>query len=61
VASETEEGIYYNFGIIDYLQEYNVAKKTENFIKKMVTREFKESIVTVEEPEVYSNRLILFI
>lgn len=38
VASETEDGIYYNFGIIDYLQEYNVAKKTENFIKKMVTR-----------------------
>jgi hypothetical protein len=61
VSSETEEGIYYHFGIIDYLQEWDMTKRTERFLKKMVTREFKESIVTAEEPHIYSSRLIEFI
>lgn len=61
VVSEAEEGIYYHFGIIDYLQEWNVGKRTERFWKKILTREFENSIVTAEEPHIYSSRLIDFI
>lgn len=36
-------------------------KRTERFLKRVITREFKNSIVTAESPEIYSARLIDFI
>lgn len=59
--SETEIGIHYHFTIIDYLQTYTALKNAENFFKKMIVREFTESVVTAEEPSIYAHRLEKFL
>lgn len=53
-----ENSKVYSLSIIDYLQEFNVAKFSERFLKKMV---YKNKEVSVEAPQAYSSRLFNFI
>ena len=41
MKSIEEEGIYYHFAIIDYLQEWNVKKEVERATKKLITGNLK--------------------
>jgi hypothetical protein len=36
VPSEKEPGIFYSFGVIDYLQEWNIKKNLEKTMKKLI-------------------------
>lgn len=53
-----ENGKVYSLSIIDYLQEYNVAKFSERLVKKMV---YKNKEISIEAPQTYSSRLYNFI
>ena len=44
----------YHFGIIDYLQEYNYEKKTENFFKTKLLN--KGEGISAIEPKQYQQR-----
>lgn len=44
----------YSLGIIDFLQSFNIKKKTEKYIKKIV---YREGEISSEIPELYMNRL----
>ena len=48
----------YSISIIDYLQKFNLYKKTEKFFKKMV---YKSVEISIAEPWAYRDRLLKFI
>ena len=55
-----EEGMYYNVGIIDYLQPYNFKKALEKFFKRL--RALNPNLETsTQNPAYYSQRFIKFI
>jgi len=55
-----ELGVYYNVGIIDYLQEYNFKKAFERFMKRL--RKLSPQLDTSsQDPNYYSQRFIRFI
>jgi len=60
IPSEKEEGIYYNIGIIDYLQPYNFEKKLEKYFKKFQRLDINLDTST-QDPLTYSNRFIEFV
>ena len=45
----------YHFGIIDYLQKYNMKKRMENFGKGLINQGTREYISCVN-PELYQRR-----
>lgn len=45
--------MYYNIGIIDYLESWTLKRKAERAFKTMITKKK----VTVTSPEEYSKRL----
>lgn len=54
-----EEGIWYNIGIIDYLQPYNFSKMMEKNLKKII--KFNLSLDTSSQPpDVYAERFGAF-
>ena len=57
IESTQEKGIYYYFGIIDYLQEFNTRKNLEVIGKKMMKLNPYLDI-SVQDPEKYSKRFI---
>jgi len=60
LANIKEEGLYYNVGIIDYLQPYNFKKAFERFMKRV--RKLSPQLDTSsQDPEYYSGRFIRFI
>jgi hypothetical protein len=50
-------GIRINFGIIDYLQSYNMTKGAEHFYKKIKNWDMKGR-ATIQPPEEYADRFI---
>jgi 1-phosphatidylinositol-4-phosphate 5-kinase len=44
----------YSIGIIDFLQNFNIKKKTEKYLKKIIHREGQ---ISTEVPELYKNRI----
>ena len=60
LANVKEEGLYYNVGIIDYLQPYNFKKAFERFMKRV--RKLSPQLDTSsQDPNYYSRRFIRFI
>lgn len=55
--STKEPGIYFNFGVIDYLEEWTLRRKAERVFKTLITSEE----VTANSPSNYAERLIEFI
>lgn len=54
----SEDGMYlYYFGIIDYLQEYNLNKQGENFLKSIYKN---GELISAVAPDYYSMRYINF-
>jgi len=55
-----EPGLYYNLGIIDYLQPYTFKRAVERFVKKL--QKLNPHLeVSCQNPEYYSERFIDFI
>lgn len=44
----------YSIGIIDFLQIYNIKKKSENYFKKMI---FRNTEISSEKPKIYRERI----
>ena len=59
VKSLKNDGIYYHFGIIDYLQNYNVRKIVENYGKRLIKFDAKLDI-SVQDPNYYGDRFLKF-
>ena len=60
MESVTEPGLYYNMGIIDYLQPYNFQKWFERFLKRV--KKLDPNLDTSSQnPHYYSTRFIQFI
>ena len=55
-----ESGMYYNVGIIDYLQPYNLKKILEKFFKR-VKKLNPHLEMSTQDPDYYSERFIHFI
>ena len=54
-----EPGMFYNVGIVDYLQPYNFQKRFEKFIKK--AKKLNVNLETsTQDPQYYSSRFIKF-
>ena len=54
-----EPGMYYNVGIVDYLQPYNFQKQFEKILKKV--KKFDVNLETsTQDPQYYSTRFIAF-
>ena len=60
LRSSKNDEILYKFGIIDYLQVYNVKKKVEEFGKKFLNFDANLNI-SCQDPITYSNRFYNFI
>jgi len=55
-----EPGLYYNLGIIDYLQPYTFKRAVERFVKKL--KKLNPHLeISCQNPEYYSERFIDFI
>ena len=50
----------YHFGIIDYLQDYNLDKRLETLIKTKLSFNTKESEISCVPPKLYANRFKTF-
>jgi len=55
-----EPGLYYNMGIIDYLQPFNLQKRMERFLKRLKKLD-RNLDTSSQHPEYYSDRFIKFI
>jgi hypothetical protein len=55
--SNFEPGVFFNVGIIDYLEEWTLRRKAERVFKTLITSEE----VTASSPLHYADRLIEFI
>ena len=54
----SDDGMYlYHLGIIDYLQDYNLNKKGENFFKSMVS---DGTLISAVHPKPYAERYYKF-
>lgn len=49
----------YQFGIIDYLQDWNINKMCEHYAKTIILRKDAEGVSAVE-PQLYSKRFYDF-
>jgi len=56
----SEQGIFYNIGIIDYLQAYTLQKMLEKYLKRLIAFDFKLE-TSSQDPQYYSDRFIKFI
>ena len=54
LESSKEPGVYFNIGIIDYLEEWTLRRKAERIFKTLITSEE----VTASSPLHYADRLI---
>ena len=60
ILDEKYEMQTYHFGIIDYLQKWNVSKKLERIVKSMKNfNHFRQ--ISAQPPKDYSDRFINFI
>lgn len=57
VLFSEEKGMAYVIGIIDYLETWNVNKKSERFFKSVFFKTKTEEI-SAQEPTFYSDRFI---
>jgi len=55
-----EPGLYYNMGIIDYLQPFNLQKRMERLLKRIKKLD-RNLDTSSQHPEYYSERFIKFI
>lgn len=55
----SEDGKFiYHVGIIDYLQDFNIEKKLENFFKQYVKK--KGNLISAVPPSKYAERFLRF-
>jgi len=55
-----ERGVFYNIGIIDYLQAYTYKKMLEKYFKRLLAFDSKLE-TSSQDPQYYSDRFIKFI
>jgi len=56
----SDDGMFmYQFGIIDYLQDWNINKMCEHYAKTLILRKNAEGVSAVE-PQLYSKRFYEF-
>ena len=59
IESLSEEGVYYNVGIIDYFQKYTAKKFIEKYWKKLVHADYALD-TSSQDPKLYAARFMKF-
>jgi len=56
-SPDTDQGSIYHFGIIDVLQEWDVMKRIERFVKTSLLCQHREGVSAVS-PDAYKKRFL---